>query len=128
MARHRTSQDDLETVINYLSDSLLESDSALSAETRDLGLDPEQEGERTRDVLRGACQALEFANRRLCILGHAVDSNWEYRRGEYHNTCANCGADVSFSVVTHASKGAALQTGCSASRRYTATGRGASRG
>ncbi len=115
--------------MNQLADSVLGlSDEAIYSETSEVGADPEQEAERTRLVLRQASKTLDNANERLSNLGHTINSNDWYRgHWGYHNTCATCGAFVSFTAATGEMRGEALDGPCRASDRYASRRREASR-
>jgi len=119
----------LAKVMNELADSVLGlSDETILAEVREAGVDPYEEAERTRSVLRDAVELLENVNRRLSDLGHTINSNyWQTRRGGYHNDCLNCGASVSFTTATGEMRGQALRAQCPASDQYTMYRREASR-
>jgi hypothetical protein len=115
--------------MNQLAESVLRlSDGAILAETNEAGADPEQDAERTRDVLRQASKALDAVNKRLSDLGHTVKPQ-DWRRGErgYHNSCLNCGLLVSFTTATDEIRGSALADRCpEIDRRYTIRRREAS--
>ena len=118
----------LEKVLNYLADSILhESNECIIAEGTETGADPQASAEYTRSKLREATDALRSVDRRLSNLGHTIDSNWQYRRGEYQNTCLNCGSTLSFKAGSHESRGEALKTRCSGNGRYVTSRKEASR-
>jgi hypothetical protein len=129
MADEKNHDERLERLMNQLAESVLGlSDDAILAETEEAGVNPEQEAERTRLVLRQASKAFNNLNNRLSNLGHAINSD-DWRRGQwgYDNTCLNCGASVSFTVVTGEVQGEALAGLCLASDQYTIRRREASR-
>jgi hypothetical protein len=104
----------LEKLMNQLADSVLGlSDEAICAETSEVGADPEQEGERTRLVLRQASRILDNANNRVSNLGHTINSNdWVQGKWGYRNQCIDCGSFVSFTTATGEVRGDALDRLC----------------
>lgn len=129
MADKKSHDERLERLMNRLAESVLGlSDAAILAETSEAGADPEQEAERTRLVLRRASEVLDNVNKHLSNLGHTINSNDWYRgHWGYHNTCATCGAFVSFTAATGEMRGEALDGPCRESDRYASRGREASR-
>lgn len=119
----------LEILMNQLAESVRGlSDAAILAETREARVDPEREAERTRLVLRQASKALDNVNKRLCNLGHTINSNdWHRGHWGYHNTCVTCGSFVSFRAATGEMRGEALDGICSESAAYAIRTREASR-
>jgi hypothetical protein len=119
----------LERMMNRLADSVLAlPDEAILAEVSEAGVDPDEEAERTRIVLREAMQTLENVNSHLSNLGHTVNPNGWYRgRSGYHNACVNCGSFVSFTTATGEMRGEALDAPCLASDQYAIRRQEASR-
>jgi hypothetical protein len=128
MSNHKRGHERLEKVLDYLADSILhESNEATLDEAIETVTDPQAEAEYTRSKLREASKAMHNVNRRLSNLGHIIDSNWQYMRGEYQSSCLNCGSTLSFKAGSHQSHGEALKTRCSASAECISAGREASR-
>jgi hypothetical protein len=101
------------------------SDEEILAEVRESGVDPEQEAERTRLVLRQASKAFDDVNNHLSTLGHSINPNdWRCVEGIYENHCLCCGSLVSFSTTTQRMEGNALDGSCPG---YTTKKREASR-
>jgi hypothetical protein len=118
----------MERLMNLLAESVLGlSDEGVLAEAGEIGVDSEQEAERTQLILRQASKALELVNKRLSNLGHTVNSD-DWRRGhwDYHNTCVTCGSFVSFTTATGEMRGAALDGPCPENDQYTIRKREAS--
>jgi len=128
MSNHKRSAEAVERVLNYLADSVLhESDESIVAEADQTEADPQASAEYTRSKLREASDAIGGVNKRLSDLGHTIDTNWQYRRGEYQNTCLNCGSTVDFTVANHESRGDALKMRCSGNNEHRIARREASR-
>jgi hypothetical protein len=128
MRNNKMSDERVERILNYLADSILhESDESTFAEAKEMDAVAETSAEYTRSKLREASQAFHGINMRLANLGHTLDSNWQYKGGEYQNTCLNCGSTVSLKRGSHQSQGDALQARCSPSNEYTTSRRDASR-
>jgi hypothetical protein len=129
MADKKNHDERLERLMNQLAESVLGlSDEAILAETSEAGADPEQEGERTRSVLRQASKALDNVNERLSNLGHTINSkDWWRGQWGYHNTCVTCGSFVSFTTATGEMRGEALDGLCPEHDQYPIRRREASR-
>lgn len=129
MADNKNHDERLQRLMNRLAEAVLGlSDADILAETYEAASDPEQEAERTRLVLRRASELLDNVNKRLSNLGHTINSNNWYRgHSGYHNTCATCGAFVSFTAATGEMRGEALDGPCRESDRYAIRRREASR-
>ena len=129
MTDEKNYDDPLERLMNQLAESVLGlSDEAIHAETSAVGVDPEQEAERTRLVLRQASEIIDDVNNRLSNLGHTINSNDWYRgHWGYHNTCVTCGSFVSFTAATGEMRGEALDELCPESDQYTIRRREVSR-
>jgi hypothetical protein len=111
---YKTSLDGQQRIMDHLADSLFElSDEEILAEVRESGVDPEQEAERTRLVLRQASKAFDDVNNHLSKLVHSINSHdWRSGQGSYHNNCLNCGSSVSFTTATGEMRGDALGGSC----------------
>ena len=114
MADKKNNEERLERLMNRLAESVLElSDETVLAEVNESGTDPAQEAETTRLVLRQASKNFDSLEKRLCNLGHAIDSNdWHYVDGTYDNYCLSCGAWVSFETATGEIQGEAFDRSC----------------
>jgi hypothetical protein len=130
MTDEKNYDDPLERLMNQLAESVLGlSDEAIHAETSAVGVDPEQEAERTRLVLRQASKVIDDVNNRLSNLGHAISPNdWRYGQWGYRNKCLNCGSSVSFTTATGEMRGEAFDGLCPESDQYPIRRREASRG
>jgi hypothetical protein len=108
----------MERVMNYLANSVLElSDEEIRAEAAAIG-DLEQQAERTRNVLRNAASLLETVNKALQELGHTVSpQRWQQHDRGYRNQCLTCGLAVSFALGTGEMWGSALQGTCPQTER-----------
>ncbi len=128
MADKKNHDERVERLMNLLAESVLGlSDEGILAEAGEVGVDSEQEGERTQLVLRQASKALELVNKRLSNLGHTVNSDdWWRGHWGYHNTCVTCGSFVSFTTATGEMRGAALDGLCPEHDQYTIRKREAS--
>jgi hypothetical protein len=104
---YRTSLDGQQRILDHLAESVFElSDEEILAEVRESGVDPEQEAERTRLVLRQASKAFDDVNNHLSKLGHSINfHDWRSGQGSYHNNCLNCGSSVSFTTATGEMRG-----------------------
>src|SRR3954454_23545855 len=100
MADKNNQDERLETVMNQLGDSVLaQSDAAILAETSEAGVDPQQEAEQTRLVLRQAARLFNDVNTRLSSLGHIIDPNdWRPGQRGYQTTCITCGSFATFTT------------------------------
>jgi hypothetical protein len=129
MVDKKTYDHHLEKVMNRLADSVLGlSDEAVLAETTEAGAEPQREAERTRSVFRQTLKVFDNANKRLCVLGHTIDSNdWHRGHWGYHNTCVTCGSFVSFTAATGEMRGEALDGRCPDNAQYAIGRREASR-
>ena len=129
MADKKNHDERMERLMNQLAESVLGlSDEGVLAEAGEIGVDSEQEAERTRLILRQASKALELVNKRLSNLGHTVNSDdWWRGHWGYHNTCVTCGSFVSFAAATGEMRGEALDGPCQESERYASRRREASR-
>jgi hypothetical protein len=128
MADKKNHDERMERLMNLLAESVLGlSDEGVLAEAGEIGVDSEQEAERTQLILRQASKALELANKRLSNLGHTVNSDdWWRGHWGYHNTCVTCGSFVSFTTATGEMRGAALDGLCPENDQYTIRKREAS--
>jgi hypothetical protein len=128
MADKQNHDERVERLMNLLAESVLGlSDEGVLAEAGEIGVDSEQEAERTQLILRQASKALELVNKRLSDLGHAVNSDdWWRGHWGYHNTCVTCGSFVSFRTATGEMRGAALDGLCPENDQYTIRKREAS--
>ena len=128
MADKKNHDERVERLMNLLAESVLGlSDEGVLAEAGEIGVDSEQEAERTRLILRQASKALELVNKRLSNLGHTVNSDdWWRGHWGYHNTCVTCGSFVSFTTATGEMRGAALDGLCLENDQYTIRKREAS--
>lgn len=129
MADDKDHDEQLERIMSGLADSVLQlSDEEILAETRESGVDPQEEAERTHAVLRQASKALETVNKRLRSLGHTVNPRyWQDEERGYHNNCQDCGLSVNLSVAGEVS-GDALCGPCCKSDWYTVREQASSRG
>jgi hypothetical protein len=128
MADKKNHDERMERLMNLLAESVLGlSDEGVLAEAGEIGVDSEQEAERTQLILRQASKALELVNKRLSNLGHTVNSDdWWRGHWGYHNTCVTCGSFVSFTTATGEMRGAALDGLCPENDEYTIRKREAS--
>jgi hypothetical protein len=128
MADEKNHDERVERLMNLLAESVLGlSDEGVLAEAGEIGVDSEQEAERTQLILRQASKALELVNKRLSNLGHTVNSDdWWRGHWGYHNTCVTCGSFVSFRTATGEMRGAALDGLCPENDQYTIRKREAS--
>jgi hypothetical protein len=128
MADKKNHDERMERLMNLLAESVLGlSDEGVLAEAGEIGVDSEQEAERTQLILRQASKALELVNKRLSNLGHTVNSDdWWRGHWGYHNTCVTCGSFVSFTTATGEMRGAALDGLCPENDQYTIRKREAS--
>jgi hypothetical protein len=128
MADKKNHDERMERLMNLLAESVLGlSDEGVLAEAGEIGVDSEQEAERTQLILRQASKALELVNKRLSNLGHTVNSDdWWRGHWGYQNTCVTCGSFVSFTTATGEMRGAALDGLCPENDQYTIRKREAS--
>ncbi len=125
MENKRDHDRQLEKLMNDLADSVLElSDEEVLSEAREVGADPQQQGETTRAVLQQASKTFEDVNRSLSNLAHTVEPKLWRRRGEaYYNNCVTCGLSVSFTPASNQKEGDALTGPCPDSGRYAVSKR-----
>jgi len=114
MADKKNQEERLEMVMNQLGESVLgQSDAAILAETSEAGIDPQQDAEQTRFILRRAAKLFNDVNTRLSSLGHVIDPNdWRHGQRGYHTTCLTCGSFASFTATTGEMRGDALDGIC----------------
>ena len=113
---HRKGEDErLERMMDQLADSVFDSsDEAILGDISGFSVNPDEEAERTRTVLREASRRLEIVNRRLSNLGHTVNPNsWKRGWSGYRNTCESCGSFVNVKIDTGEMQGEALDERCS---------------
>jgi hypothetical protein len=129
MADKKNQEERLEMVMNHLGESVLaQSDTAILAESREAGVDPQVQAEQTRLVLRQAARLFNDVNTRLSSLGHVIDANdWRLGQRSCHATWLTCGSYASFTATTGEMRGDALDGICLQADHYAIRRRQGSR-
>ncbi len=121
MAIKRKHGEQLDAAMKALADSVLDlSDEEIVRETRESGIDPQEEAEWTRGTLLFTLQQAEALQKRLWEMGHTINPN-AWKRGDwgYDNKCVNCGMTVTLATRGNEIRCAVIDEPCRASDRYT---------